>query len=305
MTVQAQRAMYVGTVVAALADAGYQVAEQFVERESCADPDHVIRVESGGPIVDLIWDTIAWSIIVHPFPRAVASGELSQQLTGRADMPAERLVRLAAPIIDEARRRWGPSDGWVFKSGDGWQRYERQYGGGVTGVVHAIAAGLFTGSIRRPFGGGLALGRNYGFPAGHVQACAAVDAMHAKHCAQPVEPEVLSSVRDRVADLTERGAVVRVVVDPSPEQVAWAAEMARRASAMLARLNGEIGEVEDLPTVTMTFDEIKAAAGGAGYVCKSCGGPSPVGVGYVDTTDGAAARSAGLTVCGCGFSVKP
>lgn len=39
-----------------------------------------------------------------------------------------------------------------------------------------------------------------------------------------------------------------------------------------------------------------------GYVCKSCGGPSPVGIGYVDNTEGADERSAGLTRCQCGKS---
>ncbi len=39
-----------------------------------------------------------------------------------------------------------------------------------------------------------------------------------------------------------------------------------------------------------------------GYVCKQCGDPSPVGVGYVDTTPGAADASAALTACGCGYS---
>jgi hypothetical protein len=40
----------------------------------------------------------------------------------------------------------------------------------------------------------------------------------------------------------------------------------------------------------------------SGYQCKQCGGPSPVGVGYVDTTPGAAEASATLTACGCGYS---
>lgn len=44
---------------------------------------------------------------------------------------------------------------------------------------------------------------------------------------------------------------------------------------------------------------------GAGYVCKRCGGPSPVGVGYVSTDRGAAALSAAVQVCGCGYSVAP
>lgn len=39
-----------------------------------------------------------------------------------------------------------------------------------------------------------------------------------------------------------------------------------------------------------------------GYICKTCAGPSPVGVGYVDDTPGAAEHSAGLTACACGAS---
>ncbi len=42
-----------------------------------------------------------------------------------------------------------------------------------------------------------------------------------------------------------------------------------------------------------------------GYVCKRCGGPSPAGVGHVDSTPGAADRSAALPACGCGHSVAP
>jgi len=43
----------------------------------------------------------------------------------------------------------------------------------------------------------------------------------------------------------------------------------------------------------------------AGYVCKRCGGAAPVGVGYVSTAPGAAARSAMVDACPCGYSVAP
>jgi hypothetical protein len=42
-----------------------------------------------------------------------------------------------------------------------------------------------------------------------------------------------------------------------------------------------------------------------GYLCKFCGEPSPIGVGYADHSEGAYERSAGLTSCLCGVSVKP
>lgn len=40
-----------------------------------------------------------------------------------------------------------------------------------------------------------------------------------------------------------------------------------------------------------------------GYVCKRCGGPAPVGVGFASSAPGAAARSAMVDACPCGYSV--
>jgi len=42
-----------------------------------------------------------------------------------------------------------------------------------------------------------------------------------------------------------------------------------------------------------------------GFVCKRCGGPAPVGVGYAAVGVEAAAASEGLTRCACGYSVHP
>jgi|SRR5690625_299758 len=42
-----------------------------------------------------------------------------------------------------------------------------------------------------------------------------------------------------------------------------------------------------------------------GYICKRCGGPSPVGVGYTDYSRGARQASQSLTQCACGWSVDP
>lgn len=39
-----------------------------------------------------------------------------------------------------------------------------------------------------------------------------------------------------------------------------------------------------------------------GYACKRCGGPSPMGIGYLADGAEAARLSAPLTVCGCGYS---
>jgi len=40
-----------------------------------------------------------------------------------------------------------------------------------------------------------------------------------------------------------------------------------------------------------------------GYICKKCFGASPVGVGYVSDGSAAAAASASVTSCPCGYSV--
>lgn len=42
-----------------------------------------------------------------------------------------------------------------------------------------------------------------------------------------------------------------------------------------------------------------------GYVCKTCGNPSPIGIGHVDSSDGSAERSADIYACQCGNSIAP
>ena len=39
-----------------------------------------------------------------------------------------------------------------------------------------------------------------------------------------------------------------------------------------------------------------------GYICKTCGGPAPLGIGYVRTGRAAAMASHGRTSCACGYS---
>ena len=43
----------------------------------------------------------------------------------------------------------------------------------------------------------------------------------------------------------------------------------------------------------------------AGYICKKCGKPSPLGIGYASHDQGAYERSKNLTQCECGYSQKP
>lgn len=42
-----------------------------------------------------------------------------------------------------------------------------------------------------------------------------------------------------------------------------------------------------------------------GYVCKRCGAPAPMGVGYTSFAPGALAASRGLDSCACGYSLNP
>lgn len=44
------------------------------------------------------------------------------------------------------------------------------------------------------------------------------------------------------------------------------------------------------------------ATGNYGYVCKKCGGPSPMGVGYASHVPGSGKASAAVTECACGYS---
>ena len=41
-----------------------------------------------------------------------------------------------------------------------------------------------------------------------------------------------------------------------------------------------------------------------GFICKSCEGPAPVGIGFVASGKDAAAASANIDRCGCGYSVR-
>ena len=42
-----------------------------------------------------------------------------------------------------------------------------------------------------------------------------------------------------------------------------------------------------------------------GYVCKACGNPSPLGIGYASHGKAAWLASQSLSECACGHSVKP
>lgn len=45
-----------------------------------------------------------------------------------------------------------------------------------------------------------------------------------------------------------------------------------------------------------------------GYICKKCGGPSPVGVGYatnVEATTTTTTTTTPVTACPCGYSQEP
>ena len=60
---------------------------------------------------------------------------------------------------------------------------------------------------------------------------------------------------------------------------------------------------------TLTRRERRAAERalerGRGYICKTCAGPAPMGVGYVASGPAAEAASSGRTSCPCGASRTP
>ncbi len=59
-------------------------------------------------------------------------------------------------------------------------------------------------------------------------------------------------------------------------------------------------------TADSEFQEVLASEGAfGGYVCKACGDPSPVGIGYASHGNAAWLASHGISECACGHSVKP
>lgn len=116
--------------------------------------------------------------------------------------------------------------------------------------------------------------------------------------ADPTRPEFLWQMTDptRPELLGCIGGIACEEGDPYLRVVA--AELA------LEYLPKELTDAEVDAVLGMTTDEVHDLLGvnQVGYICKSCGGPSPLGVGYVDNSAGAAARSAGRTGCDCGQS---
>lgn len=72
----------------------------------------------------------------------------------------------------------------------------------------------------------------------------------------------------------------------------------KRLRASVIRFHAE----EALPGSSWLTKGSRMSAG-HGYVCKECGSPSPMGVGYVVGGDAAAVASAGLASCLCGLSI--
>lgn len=112
----------------------------------------------------------------------------------------------------------GPGElltGWVWK---GTGRWAKDFGGGVTGVVYAVAAGLFTGGLEALFGDHLTIGANYGFrDGGHPAACDAVDAMHEKYQDRVFRP--LRYTESVACWLTEAGYTVTTTRNSGPGHV--------------------------------------------------------------------------------------
>lgn len=56
---------------------------------------------------------------------------------------------------------------------------------------------------------------------------------------------------------------------------------------------------------TLTRRELRAVEQGHGYICKTCAGPAPVGIGYIANGRAAKAASQGISSCPCGASQLP
>jgi hypothetical protein len=78
-----------------------------------------------------------------------------------------------------------------------------------------------------------------------------------------------------------------------------------RAEAVADLIDLTGGDTRWLDASTVRELQTELAAIGPGYTCKECGGPSPRGVGYTCYEPGAAAASAQVTACPCGYSRSP
>lgn len=168
---------YVGEVADALTKRGWTVTDRFSEPVEPADYTIQVAVH-GGLVVDLIYDTLSWQAIVYPYG-GTGQGHL---MTDRADARPEQVVVMFDGFLKGARRRWpvraaGAAGPWWQHSVEQWRR---GYSDGITGEVWTMAAGLYTGGIRRPDGTAVVLGENFGHPGGLSRAQAAVDALHAR-----------------------------------------------------------------------------------------------------------------------------
>lgn len=98
----------------------------------------------------------------------------------------------------------------------------------------------------------------------------------------------------------------KIAKEHPEEIVRQATDRARLASTQFAPFQRE-AKIAYLDAVKhhARVDGIKIAFAEPGYVCKQCGGPAPLGIGYADYSPGARERSEGLTSCACGYSVLP
>jgi len=104
----AEDARYVAGVAEAVSGVGYEVSKTYVEGPTVFDyPDHVIQVDLGGPVADLIWDGLkGWRIIVYSSPTSTHDDELSRGLTDSTAVPAHTVLRMARILMDQAVDRW-------------------------------------------------------------------------------------------------------------------------------------------------------------------------------------------------------
>lgn len=94
---------YIEEVAAALRAAGYEITDRYAEQG-----DRVLRVTlPGGTVVDLVWDTLCWTLIVYPWGKQNPhADEMTRVVSDDADCRPQRLVQLVRPVLDEAQARW-------------------------------------------------------------------------------------------------------------------------------------------------------------------------------------------------------
>ena len=81
--------------------------------------------------------------------------------------------------------------------------------------------------------------------------------------------------------------------------------LARAAAGEWRRGEWAPNEADGWVPTPFEAGRLREVDAGPGFICKTCGGPSPMGLGYTSTEPGAREASMPLVACGCGASRRP